>query len=243
MSIKRILTLENSPYQPPVLAQQDAPPGSPAKGDRYIVGESPSGAWVGQENDIAWWNGLAWEFDTPVNGSITYLEDSHIYYTFRNGGWKHSLVDVEEGSWAPIYTPNSGAFASITHSLQRGTFKRIDNLVQVNFLIATAANTAIDIGTGSGTLFIEGVPYSIQSTIGGVANNYSSGAVNVCVNFDASLTEPIHVTNIINTTSQIRMAYKNGASYTNATVGILNTANSSSSKNLLASSIVYVADI
>ncbi|TXH12638.1 MAG: DUF2793 domain-containing protein [Hyphomicrobiaceae bacterium] len=47
-------------------ARQDTPPVSPSNGDKYLVGASPTGAWVGKENQIATWDGtlVAWVFST-----------------------------------------------------------------------------------------------------------------------------------------------------------------------------------
>ena len=43
------------------------PPSSPASGDRYIVGASATGAWTGQDNKIAQWDGSEWLFTAPTN--------------------------------------------------------------------------------------------------------------------------------------------------------------------------------
>src|SRR5467141_2085218 len=64
-----------------------APPGSPANGDRYIVGASPTGAWAGQAKSIAVWttdNPAApsgeWEFYPPKSGwLVVNLADSTAY--------------------------------------------------------------------------------------------------------------------------------------------------------------------
>lgn len=44
------------------LTTLDVPPVSPTVEDRYIVGSSPSGDWIGQEGNIAEWNGSNWFF-------------------------------------------------------------------------------------------------------------------------------------------------------------------------------------
>ena len=64
-----------------------SPPGSPANGDRYIVGASATGAWSGKDKNIAIWttdNPLApsgeWEFYAPKAGwLVVNLADSDIY--------------------------------------------------------------------------------------------------------------------------------------------------------------------
>lgn len=62
----------------------DAPPGSPAEGDRYIVGTTPSGDWVGHANEMARWDGLVWQFYQPF--IALNLADGALY-KFASGAW------------------------------------------------------------------------------------------------------------------------------------------------------------
>ena len=57
-----------------VLAQQDAPPSTPSTNDRYLIGSSPSGAWSSNANNVAEWNGAAWAFTAPSNGTHVFIE-------------------------------------------------------------------------------------------------------------------------------------------------------------------------
>ena len=52
-------------WQDPIISEIATPPGSPTTGDRHIVTATATGAWVGQENKIAEWDGAAWQFTTP----------------------------------------------------------------------------------------------------------------------------------------------------------------------------------
>jgi hypothetical protein len=65
---------------PNALAQQDAPPTTPvANGSVYIVGSSPSGAWVGHANELAAWFGFrrtaadAYELSEGTGGRWIFL--------------------------------------------------------------------------------------------------------------------------------------------------------------------------
>lgn len=56
--------------------KQNAPPGSPALGDRYIVGTSPTGAWTGQSLKLAAYADGGWVFRTAwvaVSGTSVYI--------------------------------------------------------------------------------------------------------------------------------------------------------------------------
>ncbi len=74
-------------WRPNVINIQNTPPGGPALGDRYIVDTVPTGAWVGQTDNIATWDGVAWTFTIPENGWATYAETPEIIYIFDGVTW------------------------------------------------------------------------------------------------------------------------------------------------------------
>lgn len=70
-----------------------APPGGETLGDLYIVAATATGAWAGQEDDIAYFNGLGWDFFTPAEGWRFWLNDENRIYTWTSVVW---LVDAGE---------------------------------------------------------------------------------------------------------------------------------------------------
>lgn len=62
-----------------VLAIQNDPPASPSVGDQYIVGEG-TGAWLGQNDKIAYYDGSAWIFTTPKLGLSAYVDQTLYKY-------------------------------------------------------------------------------------------------------------------------------------------------------------------
>lgn len=71
-----------------VQAQQNTPPGSlPAAGTSYIVGEVPTGAWVGKANQIAESNGSGWDYFVPVEGNQVYDIAAKLFKVFSSGAW------------------------------------------------------------------------------------------------------------------------------------------------------------
>ncbi len=76
MADHRLPDLNTFAWQPPVAAQQGTPPGSPAEGDRYLVGIAPSGAWQGHANAIAEWTGAAWEFTAATAGMVVWIQNA-----------------------------------------------------------------------------------------------------------------------------------------------------------------------
>lgn len=73
------------------------PPGSPANGDSYIVGASPTGAWSSKANQIAVWNTVnaAWAFYAPKEGWRCFVKDEDAFVNYLDTSeWK---LDQEFG--------------------------------------------------------------------------------------------------------------------------------------------------
>jgi len=63
------------------------PPESPANGDRHIVASPASGAWSGQEGNIAAWQDGAWAFHTPSEGWLAWVEEENLLLAHAGGEW------------------------------------------------------------------------------------------------------------------------------------------------------------
>jgi hypothetical protein len=69
------------------------------------------------------------------------------------------LDDYEEGYWTPALNPGSGAFGGIAYNTAAttGSYTKIGDTVFINgFMTVTTLST----GTGTGTLYISGLPYT-----------------------------------------------------------------------------------
>lgn len=55
----------------------NSPPSTPADGDSYIVGTSPTGLWAGKSNQIAYWRNSSgvWQFIVPLEGWTVRVQD------------------------------------------------------------------------------------------------------------------------------------------------------------------------
>lgn len=89
-----------------------APPGSPSNGDIYIVGQSATGAWAGQDGKIAVRDNGAWVYLDALTGLIAYVEDEQTYYRY-DAGW-FSLVQAQTFSAYCNYRQVFGAAATWT---------------------------------------------------------------------------------------------------------------------------------
>jgi hypothetical protein len=87
-------------------------------------------------------------------------------------GTSELLADYEEGTWTPVYKPDSGAFASVTYDIQQGQYVKVGNVVTITASIRT---DAVSLGTASSVLLIIGLPFTGSSTpYGGVAIGYTA---------------------------------------------------------------------
>ena len=148
-----------------VLNSQNAPPGSPATGDTYLVGTSPSGAWVGHAKDIAEWNGSAWDFTDGVQGDFLYNATTALTYIFRSGNWVqttgipalHNGNNISSG--LKIGTNNARSLTFETANLERG---RIDSLGRY-YIYDTSlrySNKYIQVDSLTGRLIATEIPYN-----------------------------------------------------------------------------------
>jgi hypothetical protein len=91
----------------------NVPPGSPAEGDSYIIGPSPSGAWSGHAGKIAsWYSG--WRIKTPKEGFRAWIQNLDRQYVYNGTSW------VTLSSITMI--PPSSAFSSDVTKLAAGFY-------------------------------------------------------------------------------------------------------------------------
>ena len=86
MAKYRISVEETASWQKPVLSISDA--GTATEGNRYIVGEDPTGTFEGlTPHDIAWYDGTEWQTDTPTEGWRVYNLDTSQFLVFGGTTW------------------------------------------------------------------------------------------------------------------------------------------------------------
>ena len=138
MAQYRIPVEETFSWQRPIIDKDlNTPPVSPLKGDRYIVGPSPTGAWVGHSKDIAWCSnatGPVWSFDTPGEGWMTFVKDEDVSYYYSGTAWV-----IEEIAHAQQHAITSTT--DHTSSATSGRMLKAD----ANGLPVNATNTDTDV--------------------------------------------------------------------------------------------------
>jgi hypothetical protein len=66
------------------------------------------------------------------------------------------FADYEEGTWTPIYEPETNSFTSIAYNIQIGRYTKIGRVVYFDFSLRTSSLT---IGTATDGLRISGLPF------------------------------------------------------------------------------------
>lgn len=64
-----------------------APPGSPSEGDKYIPAATATGAWVGQEDNIATFINGSWLFFIPVDGWRCFDQNTSTLLIYDGAVW------------------------------------------------------------------------------------------------------------------------------------------------------------
>jgi hypothetical protein len=77
------------------------------------------------------------------------------------------LADYEEGTWTPVYTTSNGAYASVTHSIQLGQYRKVGSLVYITLSLRTSA---ADVTGATGQMLISGLPYTAATQAQGIAS-------------------------------------------------------------------------
>jgi hypothetical protein len=79
----------------------DAPPGSPAEGERWIVGGSPTGAFSGHADEVAAWQDAAWQFSAPQPGWVAFVVDEATLYYWTGSSWDslQSAITALQNLW------------------------------------------------------------------------------------------------------------------------------------------------
>lgn len=138
-------------YITPVVSEMvDAPPGSPAEGDLVIVGTSPSGAFVGNENALAQYLTGGWVFYTPFKWMDAVVESLDSRMTYDGSGWiPFGLIMKDTGEYLRVghqqedVTVSSGASVDTTITIPNRSI-----LLTVNVRVTTAVTGASSFDVG-----------------------------------------------------------------------------------------------
>jgi hypothetical protein len=85
-------------WQNSVLDHINDPPGGPTLGHRYLIGDTPTGVWVGHADEITEWDGTSWVYSTLSDGMATWVEDENRLKIFDGASWTTFETTLDHGS-------------------------------------------------------------------------------------------------------------------------------------------------
>jgi microcystin-dependent protein/alpha-tubulin suppressor-like RCC1 family protein len=173
------------------IAYQSAPPTSPNVNDTYIVQPTGTGAWAGQNNAIATWNGSAWGFYTPNNNDIASLINGTVYqYSSSTSSWSiytlsggaYTLLNVNTSltlpGWQIMALVNATNNVVVTlpavsnsNTTQQIIVKRIDNNTNYTVSIVPSGSQTIEL---TSVVYLYAQNDSIEITSNGASNAFIS---------------------------------------------------------------------
>lgn len=87
------------------------PPGDPAENETHIVADAAGGAFAGQSGKIASFTSGDWDFISPSDGWLAWVEDDAALVAYHSGAW------VSAGTAAALSTLGINASADMTNRL------------------------------------------------------------------------------------------------------------------------------
>lgn len=92
-------TINNFEWQPSVLDKKTAPVGGEVSGDRYLVIATATGAFAGQENKIAQYDGSSWVFIAPTAGTFVSVDtEADGLYLYGGSSWNKKYFESTTAS-------------------------------------------------------------------------------------------------------------------------------------------------
>ena len=150
------------------------PPGSPASGDLYIVGSSPTGAWSGQAGKMAYYDQM-WKFITPNEGISLWVNDEDLIYSYNGTSWVASTFG--ETNTASNLGSGTGVYGT-----KVGVDLRFKSLIAGTNVTLTSTSNDITIsaagGSGTGTVTSASV-VSANGFAGSVATATTTPAITI----------------------------------------------------------------
>ena len=133
-----------------------APPGSPVHGDTYLVATGATGAWSGEDGNIARFFNTAWIFITPQEGSVARVADENIWIGFEDPSWVTLTVG---GS-----LPTEASAAEIRTGTATGKYVSPDKMFDAadGVALTPGANVAVDLSSGINFTLAMGGNYTLD---------------------------------------------------------------------------------
>lgn len=186
------------------------PPGSPANGDRYIVGTTATGAWATHDDALAVYRD-GWQFYAPLEGvTVHNLDDASDWINEGSGGWAvkiggSGIPDApsdsttygrKDAAWVPV--AGGGGALELLDEVILGTaatdidFTGLDLDADFNYIVKAFAVPAVS-GGHVISMFLSGdttvTNYNSQLLYGLGASAGAQGGNNALIHFNNAMPD------------------------------------------------------
>ena len=96
----------------------NTPPVSPVSGDLYIIGSSPTGAWLSQAGNLAYYDQV-WKFIVPNTGVTLWVNDENLIYTYSSAAWVaavSSKINAQSGTAYTLASTDMGKIVECSNA-------------------------------------------------------------------------------------------------------------------------------
>jgi len=108
--------LSRNTHQEAVNDMLTTPPSSPVLDSRYIILDGALGLWAGEDDNIAQWNGVSWDFYTPSEGWTVWVKDVDTNYNFNGVDWVEFGTTVTHNNLMSLQGGQSSEYFHLSQS-------------------------------------------------------------------------------------------------------------------------------
>lgn len=121
-------------------------------GKTYIIASAPTGVWTDRANQVAYWNGLAWEFYVPLEGWRLWVADEDSDFVFNGTNWIADATGPFQGGNLTLAL-NEAKFADIASAATTDIGAAAGNFGHITGTTTITALGTAQAGTRRKTVF------------------------------------------------------------------------------------------
>jgi len=136
----------------------NTPPGSPAEGDLYIIGTSPTGAWASNAKNAAILFNASWYFIPPIKGYRAFDQTSSAKYIYDGSAWTAEANSLAKATAANIWAATADKALTSDNIFAAAVPVALTDAATIAVDMSTFLNATVTLG-GNRTL---GAPSNVK---------------------------------------------------------------------------------